>query len=393
MLWFLSIDRADLPFEAAPGQEDDLPVDPDRRGGGRVHGGLHRPPHPGLRGDAGRARLRHRRGAALGRARPPHPRATTCATPARPSTPSWRGSRMPGAESPGGGSAARPEGPVRDRSARRSARRSTASSTPSSSSSAPRSRRSSGRWPPTAAARTPSASRPGTDALLLALMALGVGPGDEVVTTPYTFFATAGAIARLGARPVFVDIEPRTFNIDARGWWQRPSLPARRRSSRSICSARWPRWSRSWRSPGPEGIPVIEDAAQAIGAEWQGRRAGSLGLVGCFSFFPSKNLGGFGDGGHGDDQRRRAGREGARPPQPRRQAEVLPRARRRQLPPGRAPGGRAQGQAAAPRRLDGRPPGQRGALPPPVDRSRGSRRRASSCPTSSPTAATSTTSS
>jgi dTDP-4-amino-4,6-dideoxygalactose transaminase len=136
----------------------------------------------------------------------------------------------------------------------------------------------------------------GTDALHAALMAIDLKPGDEVITTPYSFFATGGVIARLGATPVFVDIDPRTYNIDATGieakisprtraimpvhlYGQMANMPpimeiARRRS-----------------------LFVIEDAAQAIGAELHGNRAGSIGDLGCFSFYPSKNLGGFGDGG------------------------------------------------------------------------------------------------
>ena len=136
----------------------------------------------------------------------------------------------------------------------------------------------------------------GTDAILVALMALGVGPGDEVVTTPYTFLATAMCIARLGARAVLVDIDPRTYNIDVarveaaitsktRGivpvhlYGQMTDMVALAEVGRK------------------HGIPIIEDAAQAIGSEERGHRAGSLGALGCFSFFPSKNLGGFGDGG------------------------------------------------------------------------------------------------
>ncbi|MBI1388570.1 MAG: aminotransferase class V-fold PLP-dependent enzyme [bacterium] len=136
----------------------------------------------------------------------------------------------------------------------------------------------------------------GTDALLIALMALGVAPGDEVITTAYTFFATAGVIHRLGARPVFVDIEPETFNISP----DRVEAAITPKTKAIIpvhlygqCAEMAPILGVAEK----HGLPVIEDAAQAIGAEYQGRRAGSMGTVGCFSFFPTKNLGGFGDGG------------------------------------------------------------------------------------------------
>jgi dTDP-4-amino-4,6-dideoxygalactose transaminase len=136
----------------------------------------------------------------------------------------------------------------------------------------------------------------GTDALLLALMALGVGPGDEVITTPFTFFATAGCIHRVGARPVFADIEPESFNLD----------PARveaavTKKTRAIIPVHLFGQCAEMDALGAVAarhkLAVIEDAAQAIGAEYRGRRAGSMGAAGCFSFFPSKNLGGFGDGG------------------------------------------------------------------------------------------------
>ncbi|MBR9990232.1 MAG: DegT/DnrJ/EryC1/StrS family aminotransferase [Gemmatimonadetes bacterium] len=137
----------------------------------------------------------------------------------------------------------------------------------------------------------------GTDALLAALMALDIGPGDEVVTTTYSFFATAGVIARLGATPVFVDIDPVTYNID-------PSAAAGAVTAHTKAIMPVHLYGRIadmdpiLAAARERGIPVIEDAAQAIGAfDGQHRKAGSIGDMGCFSFFPSKNLGGFGDGG------------------------------------------------------------------------------------------------
>jgi Predicted pyridoxal phosphate-dependent enzyme apparently involved in regulation of cell wall biogenesis len=136
----------------------------------------------------------------------------------------------------------------------------------------------------------------GSDALLLPLMALGIRRGDEVITTPFTFFATVGSIVRLGATPVFVDIDPQTFNMDVT---RLASVVTER--TRAIMPVHL--FGQCVEMDVVEqlarqvGAVVIEDAAQAIGAEYQGRRAGSLGDVGAFSFYPSKNLGGAGDAG------------------------------------------------------------------------------------------------
>jgi dTDP-4-amino-4,6-dideoxygalactose transaminase len=153
----------------------------------------------------------------------------------------------------------------------------------------------------------------GTDALLVALMALEVGSGDEVITTPFTFFATGGVVARLGARPVFCDIEPNTYNLDPES--VREFLEERCERRRDGVFNRETGGRVRVLMPvhlfgqmadmdallaiaGEYGLRVVEDAAQAIGSEDSaGRRAGSVGDIGCFSFFPSKNLGAFGDGG------------------------------------------------------------------------------------------------
>jgi dTDP-4-amino-4,6-dideoxygalactose transaminase len=136
----------------------------------------------------------------------------------------------------------------------------------------------------------------GTDALLAAMMALNIGPGDEVVTSTYSFFATAGCVVRLGATPVLVDIDPVTYNID-------PTAVAAAVTPRTKaiipvhlygCSADM---TPILEVAAESGVAVIEDAAQAIGTRYHGRPVGGLGTIGCFSFFPSKNLGAFGDGG------------------------------------------------------------------------------------------------
>jgi dTDP-4-amino-4,6-dideoxygalactose transaminase len=136
----------------------------------------------------------------------------------------------------------------------------------------------------------------GTDALLICLMAEGIGPGDEVITTPYTFFATAGSVARVGAKPVFVDIDPATYNLNPRQ--VASSVTARTRAIIPVhLYGQMAEMEPLMQVAQQHGLVVIEDGAQAIGAEHRGRRAGSIGHYGCFSFFPSKNLGAAGDGG------------------------------------------------------------------------------------------------
>jgi len=136
----------------------------------------------------------------------------------------------------------------------------------------------------------------GSDALIIALMAEGIGHGDEVITSPFTFFATVGAIVRVGATPIFADIDPVTFNID-------PAEAAKKVTSRTKAIIPVHLFGQSadmapiMELAEKNGLAVIEDACQAIGAEYKGRRVGSIGTYGAFSFFPSKNLGCFGDGG------------------------------------------------------------------------------------------------
>ena len=136
----------------------------------------------------------------------------------------------------------------------------------------------------------------GTDAILATLMALGIGPGDEVVTPTYSFFATAGCVARVGATPKLVDIDPATYNVDPESL--RSAITPRTKAIIPVhLYGQMADMGRLLEIADAHGIPVIEDAAQAIGAEYHGRQAGSLGIAGCFSFFPSKNLGAFGDAG------------------------------------------------------------------------------------------------
>jgi dTDP-4-amino-4,6-dideoxygalactose transaminase len=136
----------------------------------------------------------------------------------------------------------------------------------------------------------------GTDALLVVLMALGIGPGDEVITPTFSFFATAGSVSRLGGTPKLADIDPLTYNLDPAA--AAAAITSRTRAIMPVhlygqCADMDPLIAHAGRA----GIPVIEDAAQAIGSTYKGRQAGSMGIAGCFSFFPSKNLGAFGDAG------------------------------------------------------------------------------------------------
>ncbi|MBL7192262.1 DegT/DnrJ/EryC1/StrS family aminotransferase [bacterium] len=136
----------------------------------------------------------------------------------------------------------------------------------------------------------------GTDALLISLMAAGIGAGDEVITTDYSFFATAGCVSRTGAKPVFVDIDPVTYNIDP-AKIEAKITPKTKAVIPVHLYGQMADMDPIMEIAEKHGLIVIEDAAQAIGSEYKGRRAGSIGHYGCFSFFPSKNLGTAGDGG------------------------------------------------------------------------------------------------
>jgi dTDP-4-amino-4,6-dideoxygalactose transaminase len=136
----------------------------------------------------------------------------------------------------------------------------------------------------------------GTDALLLVLKAWGIGPGDEVITSPFTFFASAEVISQVGATPVFVDVEPETLNIDVK--LLESKINERTKAIIAVhIFGQMADMDSLMQLANKHNLLVLEDACQAIGAEYKGRKAGSIGHAGCFSFFPTKNLGGYGDGG------------------------------------------------------------------------------------------------
>ena len=292
---------------------------------------------------------------------------------------------------------------ARDRAAARSATRSTAASrrdprrdrrgsaTASASSWGPRSRRSSASWPRISASRDAIAVSSGTDALLAALMALGIGPGDEVITSTYSFFATAGL--RVAARRHAGARRHRSGHLQPRS--RRPCARRSRRgrgpSSRCISTGCARTWIRSWRCAASPASPSSRMPARRSARRYHGRQAGSMGTAGCFSFFPSKNLGAFGDAGLVTTNDARAGARDPAAAEPRRRAEVLPQADRRQLPARRAAGGGAAGEAAASRELDRHAARQRARATTRCSR-RPASRTGSRCRSSPPATRTSSTS-
>ena len=140
----------------------------------------------------------------------------------------------------------------------------------------------------------------GSDALLLALMGLGIGPGDKVITTPFSFFATASAVVRLGATPVFCDIDPRTFDLDptrVRRYLEASYTPAVKAVIPVHLYGQTCDMDPLLELAHEYNLNVVEDCAQSFGSTYKGRQSGTMGDIGCFSFFPTKNLGAYGDGG------------------------------------------------------------------------------------------------
>ena len=193
----------------------------------------------------------------------------------------------------------------------------------------------------------------GTDALWLALLGLGVGPGDEVITVPDTFIATAEAISWCGAKPVFVDVDPATYNMD-------PSKleAAITKKTKAIIPVhlfgQMADMDPILEIAKKRKLFVIEDASQAHGAEYKGKKAGSIGDAGCFSFYPGKNLGAYGEAGGRDHEQRGTRQEDADAARPRAGEEILPLPDRVERPDGRHPGCDPEREAQAPPRLDRR---------------------------------------
>ena len=198
----------------------------------------------------------------------------------------------------------------------------------------------------------------GSDALIVALMAENIGPGDEVITSPFTFFATVGAIARLGATPVFVDIDPTTYNLDATQVASKVT-----KKTRAIIPVHLYGQMADMQSimqvADDYRLVVVEDAAQAIGAIHQGRCAGSIGQYGCFSFFPSKNLGAAGDAGMVVTNDEKRAKILVVPASARREAQVLSQIDWRQFSAGRSASCSHLGEAPVSRRVDAREAAQR----------------------------------
>ena len=164
----------------------------------------------------------------------------------------------------------------------------------------------------------------GTAALHIILRAMDIGPGDEVITVSHTFIATAEAIVLAGARPVFVDIDPTSYLMDVGPDRSKDHAAHPRPSCPSISMGRRPTWTPSCEIAGRHGLKVVEDACQAHGAEYKGRRAGSLGDAAAFSFYFSKNLGAYGEGGFVTTNDDETGAQGAHDPRPRLGAALLP---------------------------------------------------------------------
>jgi dTDP-4-amino-4,6-dideoxygalactose transaminase len=201
----------------------------------------------------------------------------------------------------------------------------------------------------------------GSDALLLAMIAFDVGPGEEVITTPYSFFATVSAITRLGAIPVFVDIDRQTYNLDVSQIESK--ITGRTKAIEPVhLYGQCADMTALREIAAKHKIPLVEDAAQAIGADENGMRAGAMSEIGCFSFYPSKNLGGMGDGGFMTTDDDAIAGEAARTSGPRFEGTLLPQMGRFELTARRLSGRGASRKASAPRRLVRQEKGKRRSL-------------------------------